>query len=156
MEKTGTWEGGEGLSCRPSILSSRWGTAWRLISLISFLPFELLAVRRFVPDVRVGSYYPESPLHFLSSRKREEDPRARGCEEGGEWDQPAMRMRAGKIITLCTPREEYSEPVPGWWAGTEKKGSSGSLKLVLRFCLLSLPHCNINNSIFSLFSFWIY
>lgn len=56
---------------------------------------------------------------------------ARGCEEGGEWDQPAMRMRAGKIITPCTPREEYSEPVPRWWAGTEKKGRVISLSLFL-------------------------
>lgn len=71
-----------------------------------------------------------------------------GCEEGGEWGQPAMRMRAGKIITPCTPREEYSQPVPRWWAGTgKKKDRVISLSSFLASVFLR-KHRNLNNDIF--------
>jgi len=76
---------------------------------------------------------------------------ARECEEDGEWDQPAMRVRAGKIITPCTPREEYSEPAPGWWAGTKK-----DRVIPLNSFLFSFVTIAILITIFFGASFWIY
>jgi len=41
-------------------------------------------------------------------------------------------------------------------SGDRKKGSSDSLKLLPRSSIFSRYHCNLNNNIFSLLSFWIY
>lgn len=48
-----------------------------------FSPVRITRGTTLPPRRKGGSYSPESPLHFLSSRKRKDDPRHEGTRDRG-------------------------------------------------------------------------